>query len=310
MKLRKPTMRTVFLIVLIAALLACACLGLMKIGEERKSRESAAQQESAEPDSAAADERPGVRLTPAAQETPTPTSTPTPTPAYVADISDIEAETVLSEDEIDTEHLEIYFQSYEISDSLFARIYGDDRSFKTYCQVPREDLRYIKLLYRGFDEKTHVGELMVNAAVEADILEIFRILYENDYPISKMVLVDNYNASDAASIADNNTSAFNYRTVTNNPSVVSWHGKGVAIDINPINNPYVWYDEAGNLTWEDPDAGLYLDREAQDAYKRHMINHSDLCYQLFTERGWIWGGDWSGPIDYQHFEKYAVDYGF
>ncbi len=203
---------------------------------------------------------------------------------------------------------EDYFKSYEISDEIFARIYGDDKSFKTYCTVPRSDLRYIKLLHWGFDEKIHEGELIVNKAVAEDIVEIFRELYENKYQIKQMVLVDNYNADDRASIAANNTSAFNFRTVTDNPNVLSYHGMGAAIDINPINNPYVWYDANGRLRWEDPDADLYLDRYASDAARRHMINHNDLCYKLFIQHGWKWGGDWSGTIDYQHFEKTIVNY--
>ncbi len=222
-------------------------------------------------------------------------------------LDDVEAGEILSSEQLDYEHLDHYFTAYEISDELFERIYGDDKSYKTYCTVPRSDLRYIKLLHIGFDSKIHVGELMVNTLLADEIIEIFEILFENQYQIEKMYLVDNYNADEDASIADNNTSAFNFRTVTDNPNVISYHGFGCAIDINPINNPYVWY-ENGVLTWEDPDADLYLDRNAEDAYERHMLNYDDLCYQLFHERGWTWGGDWANPIDYQHFEKVVATY--
>ncbi len=251
-----------------------------------------------------------------AKQTAAPTKTPTATPTAKKTVTKLEnlekkeAGSVLSKDEIDSDHLEKYFKSYEISDEIFKRIYGDEKSFKTYCTVAREDLRYIKLLHWGFDEKIHVGELIVNKAVAEDILEIFQELYKQKYQIEKMFLVDNYNADDSASIAANNTSAFNYRTVTDNAEVLSNHAMGFAIDINPINNPYVWYDEDGNLTYEDPDADLYLDREAENAASRHMINHEDLCYTLFIQHGWQWGGDWSGPIDYQHFEKTDVNYSY
>ena len=217
-----------------------------------------------------------------------------------------EAGAVISDEEIDFSNLNKYFVSYEISDGVFARIYGDDKSYKTYCTVPREDLRYIKLLHYGFDGNIHVGELMVNTLLADEVCEIFRILFENKYQIEKMYLIDNYNADDLASIADNNTSAFNYRLVTGG-DYLSNHAGGCAIDINPINNPYVWY-ENGELTWGDPDAGFYLDRDAADAHERHMINHNDLCYKLFAERGWGWGGDWENPIDYQHFEKVVATY--
>ncbi len=247
--------------------------------------------------------------TKAPSKTPMPTKTPTPTPtaALMGDLEDVLAGTLIEEAKIDYSNLDTYFVAYPISDTVFERIYGDDKSYKTYCNVPITDLRYVKVLYTGFDGYTYVGELIVNAAVSDDIVYIFKTLFENKYPICKMVLVDEYGADDDLSIADNNTSAFNYRNVTGGDTP-SNHAFGVAIDINPINNPYIWYDDEGNICWEDPDANLYLDRDADDAYERHMINTKDLCYKLFTERGWTWGGSWAGPIDYQHFEKTVVSY--
>lgn len=236
------------------------------------------------------------------------TKTPTPTPCVIDSIENTAAGTILNENELDLDKPEKYFKSLEISDEVFERIYGDNKSYKTYCTVPREDLRYLKMLHRGFDGKVHVGEMIVNKAISDEILEIFTILFQNDYQIEKMVLVDDYDADDKKSIDDNNSSAFNYRAVTDNPSILSYHGMGVAIDINPINNPYIWSDGSGGWEYEDRDADKYLDRYAEDAAQRHMINHNDLCYKLFTERGYTWGGDWSDPIDYQHFEKPIVDY--
>lgn len=254
-------------------------------------------------------------ITPMSKPTATPTSKPTSTPTtdptkklspepieYLGDPEEIPAGTLVEEDHIDRSDLDLYFQSYEISDTVFERIYGDNRSYKTYCTVPREDLRYIKVLYRGFDGSTYIGELIVNALLSEDILSIFKELYLNDYPIELMVLVDEFDADDDVSIAHNNTSAFNFRPVTGGTSP-SNHAYGVAIDINPKNNPYIEYDASGNMLWYDEDVELYLDREAPDAYERHMINYDDLCYKLFAEHGWDWGGDWTNPVDYQHFEK-------
>lgn len=246
-----------------------------------------------------------------------PAETPAPEPAIVTDpsgriipaegeyLSDLEtvlASTYVDESQLDWDHLEKYFRSFAISDPLFERIYGDDRSYKTYCTVPREDLRYIKLLYRDFNGQTRIGELMVNYLVEDDILYIFEELYKASYPFNLIVLVDDFYADDDLSIAHNNTSAFNYRNITGG-STPSNHAYGTAIDINPYNNPYIIYDADGSPSLLDEGAEAYLDRYAEDAYERHMINYSDLCYQLFTERGWQWGGDWSNPVDYQHFEK-------
>ena len=239
--------------------------------------------------------------------TPASTPSPSPTPEPLAGLSGTEAGCVIDEEMINFDDLGAYFTSYEISDELFARIYGDDRSYKTYCTVPREDLRYLKVLHYGFDGRIYAGELMVNTLLADEVCEIFRILFENRYQREKMHLIDDYNADDNASIADNNTSAFNFRNVTGGTSL-SNHAGGCAIDINPLNNPYIVYDENGQLSWSDPDVEKYLDRDAPDAYERHMINHDDLCYRLFAERGWTWGGDWDNPVDYQHFEKVVATY--
>lgn len=238
----------------------------------------------------------------AAAETPAPTPAPTEAPSYLGDLENIPAGTVVSEEEIDWQNLEQYFKSYEISDSLFQRIYGDDKSYKTYCTVPREDLRYIKVLYYGFDGQVLVGELMVNYLLEEDMTSIFQELFENHYEIEKMHLIDDYGADDDLSCFDNNTSCFNYRLVTGG-STLSNHATGCAIDINPVNNPYVTYDSGGEPYVVDDKAVPYLDRTNPEAGAMHMITHDDLCYRLFTERGYTWGGDWSNPVDYQHFEK-------
>lgn len=238
----------------------------------------------------------------AAAETPAPTPVPTETPSYLGDLENIPAGTVVSEEEIDWQNLEQYFKSYEISDSLFQRIYGDDKSYKTYCTVPREDLRYIKVLHYGFDGQVLVGELMVNYLLEEDMTSIFQELFENHYQIEKMHLIDDYGADDDLSCLDNNTSCFNYRLVTGG-STLSNHATGCAIDINPVNNPYVTYDSSGEPYVVDDKAVPYLDRTNPEAGAMHMITHDDLCYRLFTERGYTWGGDWSNPVDYQHFEK-------
>jgi hypothetical protein len=223
-------------------------------------------------------------------------------PVYLGDLETVPAGTVVSEEEVDRQNLEQYFQSYAISDELFQRIYGDDRSYKTYCTVPREDLRYIKVLHYGFDDQIYVGELMVNRLLEEDMTSIFRELFEQHYEIEKMRLIDDYGADDDLSCFDNNTSAFNYRLVTGG-STLSNHATGCAIDINPVNNPYVTFDGNGQPVCVDEKAVPYLDRSNPEAEKMHMITHDDLCYRLFTERGYTWGGDWSSPIDYQHFEK-------
>lgn len=216
----------------------------------------------------------------------------------VENLDAIAAGTLIDPADIDGEHLEKYFKIYEIDDALFSRIYG--LSYKADCIVPREDLRYIKTLYYGFDHQVYVGELMVNAALAEDYREIFQELYRNEYEIERMCLVDDYQADDNLSIENNNTSAFNYRVSTLDGVTLSNHAFGCAIDINPIQNPYVTYYDWGMDTY-NAESIPYMYRD--DPSLEHVIDHDDLCYRLFIEHGFTWGGDWDNPKDFQHFEK-------
>ncbi len=182
-----------------------------------------------------------------------------------------------------------------ITDELFERIRGI--SFKEDCTLPREDLRYLHVLCVDADGETHEGEMIVNYHIAADVLEILRELYANNYPIEKIRLVDEYGADDELSMEDNNSSGFNFRFISYTTRV-SKHGLGLAIDINTLYNPYV-KTVNGERSIEPYNGWPYVDRDAAFAYK---IEKDDLCYRLFTERGFEWGGDWTDSKDYQHFE--------
>ena len=174
----------------------------------------------------------------------------------------------------------------------------DDNSYKADCSVPLSDLRYVRVLYYGFDESVHIGELVVSKKIAQDMIEIFRGLYDAKYQIGKMVLVDDYGADDNASMADNNTSAFNYRMVAGT-SKLSNHALGLAIDINPLYNPWIYVLDGKDII-DPPSGAQYADRTLGNP---HYLDHDDLCYQLFIEHGFTWGGDWSSSKDYQHFSK-------
>lgn len=192
--------------------------------------------------------------------------------------------------------MEHYFYSEEITDDIKLRIAG--KSYKDDCTVPFEDLNYVRVLYYGFDKEIHIGELIVNVAIAEDIVAIFAELFEAKYPIEEMVLVDEYNADDNASMAANNTSSFNYRTVPG-ATHLSKHALGLAIDVNPLYNPFVQYNEAETIVL--PVEGIpYADRTLDCPY---YIDEDDLCYQAFTKRGFTWGGFWESEPDYQHFQK-------
>ena len=187
------------------------------------------------------------------------------------------------------------FYMTPITDEIFARIQG--KSFKDDCTLPREDLRYLHVLHVDLNGETHEGEMIVNVHIAEDILDIFKQLYDAKYPIEKIRLVDEYDADDESSMEDNNSSAFNFRFISHTTRV-SKHGLGLAVDINTLYNPYTKVVDGERIV--EPVTGEpYLDREADFPYK---IGHEGLCYQLFTEHGFEWGGDWEDRKDYQHFE--------
>ncbi len=187
------------------------------------------------------------------------------------------------------------FYITEITDEIFARI--DGRSFRADCTVPRSDLRYLHVLHCGFDGQTHEGEMICNACIAQDLLEIFRALYEADYPVESVRLVDEFGADDERSMAADNSSCFNFRFISHT-ATVSLHGYGLAVDINPLYNPYI-KTVNGRLHIEPANAGAYADRSRDFS---HKIEEGDLCLRLFREHGFEWGGDWRRTRDYQHFE--------
>ena len=186
-----------------------------------------------------------------------------------------------------------------VSQDIKQRIAGI--SYKENDRIDYSDLRYVTVKYIDFDGNEKSGELIVNVQVADDVLAIFKELYDAGYRIEKMRLIDDYNADDEASMEDNNTSAFNYRTIDGTDEI-SDHGYGVAIDINPLYNPYV-RNGFGERDVLPVNGSAYADRSADFAYK---IVSGDICYNAFVNRGWKWGGDWKSPVDYQHFYKEIV----
>lgn len=196
---------------------------------------------------------------------------------------------------IGQEESQMFFYE-EISQEIMDRIEG--KSYGENCDVPFEELRYVKVLYYGFDGETHNGELIVNKAIAQDIVDIFQELYEQQYPIERMVLVDEYDADDNTSMAADNTSAFNYRVI-DGTNRISLHSYGLAIDINPLYNPYV-RDMDGKTIVTPVNGAQYADRTLDCEY---YIKKDDICYQAFISRGFTWGGEWKTQKDYQHFQK-------
>lgn len=194
------------------------------------------------------------------------------------------------------------FYSEKLSDEIKEKItgYSFPKKFdEEYTSISYDDLRYLRLKYKDFYGKEHDdGEMIVNKEVAEEVLKIFYELYINNYPIEKIELVEKYNASDELSMQDNNTSAFNYRIVELGDKL-AWHCFGLAIDLNPLYNPYILGNELYPST-----ATEYVDRKKDFAGK---IDHNDLAFITFKKYGWKWGGDFIYSKDYQHFYKDIYD---
>jgi len=166
-------------------------------------------------------------------------------------------------------------------------------SWHAGCPVSLDDLRLVTLTYWGFDAKAHTGELVVNSDATAAIVKVFRRLFREHFPIRRMELVDNFHGSDFDSIEADNTSSFNCRPATGSTSW-SEHAYGRAIDVNPIENPYVYASGTTSHTASRP----YLDRSW---HRPGMAFDGGALVTAFASVGWGWGGHWSGDRDFQHF---------
>lgn len=193
---------------------------------------------------------------------------------------------------IEKEEFKPLFEVQKIPDNIYEKMIGNSIPDKDF--VDKNSLDYLKITYYGFDNKPHIGDMVVSKEVSKEVIEIFKELYENKYPIEKISLIDNYGADDELSMSANNTSSFCYRVVDGS-KVLSNHSKGLAIDINPLINPMVKNGDVSPRKGQD-----YIERNEN---VKGMITKGDACYNAFTKRGWTWGGEWSNLKDYQHFEK-------
>ena len=169
------------------------------------------------------------------------------------------------------------------------------------CPVGLQDLRYLRIKYLNFEGETKLGEMIVHKEVADEVVDIFHELYNIGYPIHKMKLVSDYKSNDWQSIEADNTSAFNCRNATGSKKW-SKHSYGKAIDINPIENPYI--SRKGRISHK---ASLqYRNRVHRlDTHPDNwaLLLKNDKTTKIFKKYGWKWGGDWHGVKDYQHFSK-------
>jgi D-alanyl-D-alanine carboxypeptidase len=167
-------------------------------------------------------------------------------------------------------------------------------SWHAGCPVPIRDLRLLTLDYWGFDGSVHSGRMVVHRDQAVRVRTVFRKLFYSHFPIRRMQLIDVYGGDDHRSMAANNTSAFNCRFVSWT-SRWSMHAYGRAVDLNPVQNPWVSGSEVS------PRAGRQYANRSRQA--KGMIHAGDAVVRAFASVGWKWGGYWTGGKDYQHFSS-------
>ena len=171
------------------------------------------------------------------------------------------------------------FAAEPIPDGVWQRMQG--KTYKENPYIGRDDLRHIRALHWDYDEKIHIGEMIVNRQIADVVARIFRQLYDAKYPIQRMLLPDVYDADDETQMRDNNSSCFCYRAIAGSTKL-SKHARGLAIDINTLYNPY-YEDRADGTRFIQPaTAAEYCNRTWDFPYK---IDEQDLCLRLFTEAG-------------------------
>lgn len=265
---------------------------------------------------------PEPTVTEAPTATPVPTEAPDDGQAWVPadhaseqtggiliepiEIQMVSAGTTYDPMQVDWENVRNYFQAFEISegDEVHARILG--KSLPADAGIALSDLRYLKMLHFNFDGQVQVGEMIVNTAIAEDVLDVFCSLFAERYEINKMVLIDDYwtgdpITTDDASVADDNTCCFCYRNSVRGSSL-SIHASGRGIELNPLENPYV-YSEDGNKTCRVEASRAYISGRSAD--QAHVITWDDPAVRIFREKGFTWGGEWDSPTVYQVFQKTA-----
>lgn len=197
------------------------------------------------------------------------------------------------------------FVATGIPSSVRERMKGKSYPADGKAQIGLDNLRYLRLLHYTIDGKIKTGEMVVNKAIADDVVEIFLELFKNKYPIERIQLIDDFDANDEQSMRANNSSAFCYRVVSGSKRL-SKHALGLAIDLNPLYNPYFKIlrnkngERVGYKNLQPTTATPYVNRGSNFPYK---MTSNDLAVRLFKAKGFTWGGDWRSRKDYQHFEK-------
>lgn len=202
------------------------------------------------------------------------------------------------------------------NDDVYKRING--KSYKENDDISLSDLTYIKMLHYNYDGDVVVGEMIVNKVILDEVREVFSSLFMMKYQINSMRLIDDFWLGDALdtdrnSVSHNNSSSFCYRRISNK-ATLSNHALGLAIDINPLDNPYTPRNKDGSFDdslLTDYEKSLLIDREEKAKHNPHIITLNDGICKVFSSVGYECGGIWplqsdEWSCDWQHFEPDAT----
>lgn len=177
--------------------------------------------------------------------------------------------------------------------------------FGKHSPIPLERLKLVYIKHVDFNGNEQYGKIIVMDACAEQVKQLFLELYEARFPMTQVKLITEYNGSDSLSMAENNTSAHNLRQVTGGKRL-SLHAYGTAIDINPINNPYIDIpcNSSQGIARFEPVAGIkYANRMENRLGKKNRSGMAEQAIDIFARNGFYWwGGYWNCPIDYQHFQ--------
>ena len=187
----------------------------------------------------------------------------------------------------------------EVSEKVKIRMIAG-HSWHEGCPVHWRDLRYLRMRYIDFDGKERTGEMIVHKSVAKEVTAIFEKLYKAKYPIRQMRLVSDFGGSDWKSIETDNTSAFNCRNATGSKKW-SKHSYGRAIDLNPLENPYI--SRNGHIAHKASQKFRKRRHQNSSAADRAVLLQDAPAVEIFKAHGWKWGGEWKRVKDYQHFSK-------
>lgn len=175
------------------------------------------------------------------------------------------------------------------------------------CPISLDRLNILQIFYIDFNGiEKHNGALMVHDVAADYVLEIFKTLYNNKFPIANINLINDYSGDDEKSMEDNNTSAFNCRKIMNT-NTYSIHSYGLAIDLNPKQNPYLLNDyqkDKSTIPVFPPKGMEYINRfNVRNGMVETILNNNETVVDIFKKYGFsIWGGEWNDPVDWHHFQ--------